>query len=318
MASHNNNWYMDFANPSVALQESLVKQTGITMDFYKDVYELVNLQCSMFKYENIDPEKFPNLTPDIIETALMFRNNLCFVEVKALGAWYLAYYNSDSTRNEYCKPDGKVEVKAFNGESFGLFEYKDLIILKDNILDLIPFLHVVNYIKRIMYCEQKCDTMLAVASLPVGVVGDKRAMNALKQNAKELGIAKPFIVGDDTLIDQVKSFDIKLLINPLDIYELKKKYKTEYLTSIGIYASEDKKERMITSEMASQNDLADNNYLNRKLSRKNAFDELNKRAGSSIKLVEVYKINFADTVKESELIAKAESSADNTGGDNNV
>lgn len=316
MASHNNSWYLDFANPSEALSQALIKEANITQDFYKDVFELVNIEMSMFRYENIDKDKFPNLTSDIIESALMFRNNLCFVEVTGLNGWYLGYWCSLSERNEYYKPYGKVEVRGFNGISFGTYDYNDLILVKDNVLDFIPFLHVINYIHRIMYCEQKVDSMLAVATLPVGVIGDKKAANALKQNAQKLGIANPFIVGDDTLIDQVKSFDIKMMISPIEVYDLKKRYKNEFLTSIGIYVTEDKKERVIVSEMASQNDLADTNYLNKKLPRQRWIDELNAKAGTNIKLTEVYKLNFKDTVMEAEAMARAEAIKSNGNGGN--
>lgn len=286
-------WYRDWCNPGYYLKRAM--HDGAMVGF-KDIKNLICTTISMARYEDIDQTICPGLTSDIIESALMFKNNLCFVKISTLG-WYLCTYIEQGDENPYNHSD-KVNINTLNGKSIGEYSYKDIIIIKDNALDIPTFLTLMEYIQKIQYIEQVENKVLNNTTLPLLLVGNKKQANGLKQIASQLGVPSPYIIGDDTVLDQVRSFDIDVPISPLDIYDLRRKWLNEALSSIGIYSVEEKRERIVTQELVNQNDYTDFVYSARMNYRRNAIQELNKRAGTSIKFVEMYDINYYDSVKD--------------------
>ena len=137
--------------------------------------------------------------------------------------------------------------------------------------------------------------------------------NQLKQVAKQLGNDNPFISGDDSLLDAVKGFNIDVPVSPLDIYELKQKYRNECLSSMGIYSVEEKRERIVTQELVNQNDYTDFVYQDRKMNRAEWVEKLNAADPSlQIELVEVYDINVKETAREEAYKARQIAKADGT------
>ena len=289
-------WYRDWCNPGYYLKRAMHnKDAGIFYGF-KDIKNIICTAISMARYEDIDQTICPGLTSDIIETALMFKNNLCFAKVATLG-WYLCNYVEQGDEDPYNHSD-KVDVKTLNGQYVGEYDYDDIIILKDNALDIPVFLTLWEYIDKLQYIESVEQKVLQNCTLPLALIGNKKQANQLKAVAQQLGVTTPYIIGDDTILDQVRSFDINVPISPLDIYDLRRKWHNEALSSIGIYSVEEKRERIVTQELVNQNDYTDFVYSARMNYRRDAINELNKRSGGHIKFVEMYDINYYDSVKD--------------------
>lgn len=275
-------WYYDFMNMNSALSQALIKNGYISSLHY--VKDFASLSVSAFKYKNI--ERLPNLTSEILECAIMFNYCLCFYKSESLG-WILCRYIYSGQYNEYLRPV-KVNLIALNGKSIATdVPYEDIILVKDNSMDVIPFVCMMEYVQKIDMIDTYTLRMCNVASLPIAITGNKRATNNANQTAKKLFGRDAFIIGDDTITDTVKSFNIDLPVNPLDLYELKTKYRNELLASIGIYSVEEKKERKIVSEVASQNNYVDGIYQDKINQRKRMIDELNAKDSSlGIELIE--------------------------------
>lgn len=302
-------WYYNFMNMESAVQQCLIKgRLPYDIRYLKDI---VSTRVSMFKYKNI--EKIKGLTSEILEIALMFSSHLCFYNSVALGGWILCRYTVGSEYSYYLKPT-KVNLIAFNGESIATeVPYKDIILVKDNSMDIIPFICVHEYIMYIKKIENSLLKVLDVASLPLALVGTKKMASQLKSIANKLGNSDPYIVGDDTLIDTVKGFGINVPVNPLDIYELKSKYRNECFSSLGIYSVDEKRERIVTQELVNQNDYTDFVYQDAKIQRQYFVDMLNKIDQSlDIELVEAYEVNVKETVKDDAYKAKEIAKAENS------
>lgn len=304
-------WYYDFMNPNQALSRALIKE-GLMFELHY-IKDIGSTKISMFRYKNI--EKIKDLTSEIVETALMFHWNLCFYSSIPLGGWVLCKYTPSSLLNMYMKPT-TVDLMYLNGDGLANdVPYEDIIIVRDNALNIIPFIPMVEYIRKMQSIDNSVFKILNVAALPLAFVGNKKAANSMKLIAKKIVDGEPIVVGDDSMMDALKAFDMDVKVNPLDIYELKTKYKNECLSSIGIYTVEEKKERKIVSEVASQNDFTDHVYQDMKVQRQSFIDELNKRDPSlNIELVETYSLNFDTTVEEMERIANAQGNGGNNNG----
>lgn len=304
-------WYYDFMNLNSALGQALHKEGYIGGLHY--VKDIASTKVSEFKYKNI--EKIPGLTSEILETMMLFNYQLCFYKSPALG-WILCRYIYANTLSYYLKPT-TVNLIAFNGQSIANnVPYEDIILVKDNSMDILPFICMMEYVRKMDRIDTSVFRTLEVASLPLAIVGNKKVANQLKAIASKLGSGDALIAGDDQLLESVKAFDVDIKINPKDIYELKTKYKNECLSSMGIYSVEEKKERKIVAEVTSQNDFTDHIYQDMKTMRMEFVDALNKADPSlNIKLIETYELNIRDDINEEAMreheIAKAKGELDN-------
>lgn len=307
-----NDWYYNFMNLNEAFQKEILggKLSWLQFRYVKDI---INTKVGMFEYDNL-PD---GLTSQIIELALLYKNHLCLYKVPGLNQVVLGSYVPASEYNYYWKPD-KVNVLALNGQTLAIeVPFKDIILVRDNKMDVMPYLVIQEYLQKINDIEDKLFKVMNMATLPLVLTGNKKQATAMKQTAKNLGYKDPFIVADDSVVDSVKSFDINLRISPVDIYVIKRKYMNECLSSLGIYSPEEKGERLLVDEIAAQNDYTDFIYTEAVNERKLFIEECNKRYGTNIVLKETYSINFQQTVDETRKLADAEA-AKNKGGKNDV
>ena len=300
-------WYYDFMNPNTALAKALTKQGMIFgIRYLKDI---VSTKVSMFRYDGV--EKIKNLTSEILETIMCFNCMLCFYDVG--GEVTLCRYVPTGVFDRYHRPT-KVNLFVFNGECVATeVNWNDIVLVRDNSCDIIPFLCMCEYIQMIQRIDDTIFKVLNNISLPLVIAGSKKATNELKIIAKKLGSNDPYIVGDDSLVEQVKAFNIDTKVNPSDIYLLKTKYKNELLASMGIYSVEEKRERKIVSEVASQNDYTDTIYQDMKQQRERMISQLKEKFGIEITLEESYKKIVDQAAEEVRKMAEAQS----VGGDNN-
>ena len=298
-------WYYDCLNLNSALRQNMVKHGGKWLHF-RYLMQFASMRIGMFSYKNL-PGK---LTSQILETALFFNNFLCFFKCPLTQEVLLGRFVPNGDYDEYWKPT-KVNILALNGKQIGFnVPYEDIIPVRDNKLDLIPFLAVMEYMQKIDEIENAITRTLKVGTLPVAFVGSKKISAQMHEAARQLfnGDTKPFIASDETLPDGVRSFDIKLTLEPLDLYELKFKYYSECMQMLGIYNVPEKHERMLVKELADQNDYVDTLYTEARDERQHFIDLVNKRYGLNIELFETYDSNYADLVDETKQEAEAKAS----------
>lgn len=304
-----NNWCIyDFYNLGQAFKKDLISSGNFYGNF-RYIKDIVNTKISMFSYKNLD-KAIPDITDTILETSILFSGNLCFYKDNNLG-WVLCRYSTSSERSIYNMPI-YVNLSTLNGQPFATsVPFKDLILVKDNRLDIVPFIVINEYIDKMVWLEGAMTKVVTNATLPLAIIGSKKQATALKQVALKLGNNTPFIIGDDTIVDQVKGFNIDVPVQPQDIYDLRMKYKNECLSSLGIYNIDEKKERLVTQEVLNKNDFADFVYQSCKMERERFCKELSEKTGVNIEVVETYDINYKEDLdlKENEAykISKAES-----------
>lgn len=277
--------------------------SGKYIDF-KYLKGFVDTKISMFTYDNLPKD----LTSEILETALCFNNRLCFYKSSVFGVC-LCRYLPLGDYNLYWKPT-KVDLLALNGKSIATnVDYNDIVLVKDNTMDIIPFLWIVEYIEKINMTEITLEKLLKVLRLPAIFTGSKETVTSFKQVIKKALDIDAFTVGDKTLIESFKQFDINLPCELEDILAIYKNFKNMALESIGIYGTESqKRERLLVGEVQSQTEYVDFIYQSFLKCRKNFVNECNAKFGTNIVLNESYKEFREDEIemqKESEMIDKS-------------
>ena len=316
-----NEYYYDYRNPSEAFARQVLlngkvnwPKKGRYSRILRYIKELMGTKVSLFTYDNIE-NAIPHMTSALLESIILTNDRLCLYYIAGTAEWVLGRYVGNSTMNYYNRPE-TVNISTLNGYDVATdVPYDDIILVKDNRLDIPPLLTIQEYMEKITNIEKRFDRVLKNATLPLALVGDKKAMAALKSIADASDDAdKAYIAGSDTLVDAVKGFAIDMNVTPEDVYNLRMKYRNECLASLGIYALQEKSERLLTREITSMNEYADFQYQQALLCRQDFVDKFNAKSSVKIKLVETYDKNY---LENSELAAKETKMLTEAGGGSN-
>lgn len=303
--------------------DSCFKQLGITgsPQYLRWVKDIINTKCTMFRYKNL-PE---GLTTEIIERALLFNNHLCWYNSTKLGGLILCKYRPGSTFDLYYKPV-TVDLLTISGQpvAFGV-PYEDIVLARDNTMDIIPFVTLNSYLEKIVELEKTLDILTRLVRFPTILTGDKKQTAMLQQVLKKNANCEGFIIGSKEFSQHLEQFDIKLPCSLAEVYDMLNQYKKLALGSIGIYSSDEKRERLITAEIQATNDFTDFVYAGMVEERKLFLRLINERFGSKIELEETYILNKKDDIKltalETKAVeeekAKAQNLIENKGGNDN-
>lgn len=291
-----------------------LKETDLAMIINNQTYinyldRLKLIACSLFTWEGLD-EVAGFGASRFLEMSLYENGRACFVKDKDLG--YLALkVNPSDKLNVYNLPE---KVLAWSIGYNKNYKFDDVVYIMNNLLEL-PTSSTINlFAYRLYETERTIDTNLIAQKTPVLIEGDTKTILTLKNTYMSFAGNTPFIFGNkDYNINQklnALKTDAPYLIDKLELH--KHEIWNEALTFLGIdNANTDKKERLITDEVESNNELI-NYYLNCFYkTRKQACDLINKKYGLDIKI----KLNkdVLELLKEEDLIFNL----DNEGGEEN-
>lgn len=217
------------------------------------------LATSLFTWENLD-EVAGFGASRFLEQSLFDNGRACFVKDDELGFMALKVNPSDKL-NVYNLP---TKVMAWSIGYEKNYDFDDVVYIMNNELQ-IPTSQTINLIAYRLYeTERTIDTNLIAQKTPVLIEGDTKTILTLKNVYMQYSGNTPFIFGNKQFdisnkLNVLKT-DAPYLIDKLTIH--KHELWNEALTYLGIdNANTDKKERLITDEVESNNDLI-NFYLN--------------------------------------------------------
>ena len=264
-----------------------MKETDLAMRINNETYadyldRLKLLATSLFTWEGLD-EIAGTGASRFLELSLYEYGRACFIKDDELGYMALRVNPSD-TFNVYMLP---TKVQAWSIGYQKNFDFDDVVYIMNNELQ-VPTARTISQFAYSLYeTERTIDVNLIAQKTPVLIEGDTKTILTLKNVYMQYSGNTPFIFGS-------KAFDVSNKLNVLntnapyliDKLELHKhEIWNECLTFLGIdNANTDKKERLITDEVASNTEVI-NYYLNCFYkTRKKACDEINERYGLDIKL----------------------------------
>ena len=274
-------------------------------DYFRWFKDVVGTKVTMFYYDNLPG----TLTSEITENALMFNNFLCLWYDKGLGQVILCRYRFGGTYDIYWKPV-TVDLLSLSGKSLAIgVPYEDIVIVRDNPSDIIPFVTLNSWLNKILDKEKTLDILMRLVRMPTILVGDKEQAGMLKQLMKKTYEYDGFAVGSKNFKSHVEQFDIRMPVQLSDVYELIEKYKNLALNSMGIYGVDEKRERIVTSEVMANNDFTDFIYTGMYRERQRWVKEANEKWGLNIILHETYVDNQEDDIDITKRTALAKAQA---------
>lgn len=263
------------------------KETDLSMMINDKTYidylnRLRLIATSLFTWDKLDDYAGYGASR-FLEQTLFDNGRACFVYDDKLG--YLALkVNPDDKLNVYNLP---IRVLAWSIGYNKKYDFDDVVYIMNNELQLptADTLQLMAY--RLYETERTIDTNLIAQKTPVLIEGDTKTILTLKNVYMQYSGNTPFIFGN-------KSYDISNKLNVLKtdapylidkLENHKHNIWNEAMTYLGIdNANTDKKERLITDEVESNNDLI-NYYLNCFYkTRKKACDDINFKYGLDIEI----------------------------------
>ena len=255
------------------------------------------LATSLFTWEGLDDVAGFGAS-HFIEESLYRYGKACIVNDNEIGIKALNV-TAAGKLNLYYLP---VKVNCFSTGYNKIYDFDDVVYIMNNELQKPTKDTLTLFAARLYETERTTDVNLQAQKTPVLIEGDKNTLLTLKNIYMQYSGNMPVIYGN-------KNFDVSSKLNvlrtdaPYVVDKLdthKDKIWNDCMTFLGINnANTSKKERLVTSEVES-NDQLINYYLNcfyKK--RKEACDILNKKFGTNVSIVlnkDVVKL-LADTTK---------------------
>ena len=295
----NNQDIFNFYNPDVLFDMMRVNGYGIDFRYLKDY---VNTKISMFKYKNLPK----GLNSRILETALCMKAFLCFFKNSVYPEGILCQWRPVGNYNEYWMPE-TVELVTFTNKPIATVKFEDIVQVRDNTMGIVPIITICQYIDKITMVETTLMKNMKQARIPAIFTGSKEQVATFNKMIQKAETNDAFAIADGKMAEAFNQYNMVFPIQPESLIEIMKNYMNWCQSSFGIYGTgSQKRERMLTGEVQSQNDFVDMIYQDELDCRKEFIEECNEKFGWKIEIVESYKEYTEEHIKLSQAFAVAQ------------
>lgn len=263
------------------------KETDLSMMINDKTYinyldRLRLIATSLFTWDKLDDYAGTGASR-FLEQSLYENGRACFIKDNKLGFLALKVNPSDKL-NVYNLP---TKVLAWSIGYNKEYDFNDVVYIMNNELEMPTADTIQLFAYRLYETERTIDINLIAQKTPVLIEGDTKTILTLKNVYMQYSGNTPFIFGN-------KQFDISNKLNVLKtdapylidkLENHKHEIWNEVMTFLGVNnTNTDKKERLITDEVQSNDELI-KYYLNCFYkTRKKACDEINKKYGLDISI----------------------------------
>lgn len=250
-------------------EEAMIINNRTYLQFFD---RLSLIATSIFEWEGLD-EVGGNSR--FLEQTLFKYGRACFIKDEELGFLSICANPSDKL-NVYNLP---TKIEAWSIGYSKQFDFDECVYIMNNEMQMPTLPTIKSFAYRLYEIERTTDINIIAQKTPVLLEGDKGTMLTLKNAYMQFSGNMPFMFGNKNYnlnekINCVKT-EAPFIVDKLD--EHKARIWSEILTFLGINnANTDKKERLISDEVNSNNQLVAFNLNNFYKTRKKACDEINK------------------------------------------
>lgn len=214
------------------------------------------------------------------QAALLYDENFGFINTQAADSGYINIYGLPTKINCYSYSYNQIRdlyVPDATGQ-----EKTDECILVMNTYERIPTCATVElFAMRLAEAQRTADININAMRTPVLIKTDKNQELSLRNLYAQYEGNTPVIFADRSQLnpDDIKVFKTDAPFIARDIMDYKVQIWNEFLTTLGVSNLDEKRERMITSEIDSNNELVNLNLQSFLAPRKKACEEFNDKYG---------------------------------------
>lgn len=279
-----------FSGSKLTIQERFQKEAQImNVDTYTYWYaRLVEIAIAGFEWKNLPPE----IDPRFLEMILCFDGKALFYFDEDLGEYVALQFFNSSTLDIYREPFKRTAFSPAVNFRHKALDENESVIIWNNGLHLPEILPLRLYARRLAECERTIDVNVKGQKTPKIIRSTNEERLTIENLFKKYDGNIPFIFGSKNLADMqdITVLDTTVPFVADKIQVLKRQIFNEALTYFGIEnANSEKKERLVSDEVASNYggvDIARRTRLN---ARKLACRKINERFGLNI------DVEFAST-----------------------
>lgn len=261
-------------NIRAKVEPHLVMNDLVYIDYYTRLKEYA---INTFQWVNL-PD---TVDARYMELILCERGKVCFFQDELVGFMALPV-NEYGNLNVYNYPT-EHQIYAVNGYNKNR-NIEDSVVIYNNYLRLPTVLTLSLYAERLSKIQRTIDVNIGACKTPYIIVATENQRLALENAFKQIDENRPAIYFTNEInLDNIKALDLKTPYVSDKLTLLKHDVWNEAMTFLGIENSNtDKKERMITDEVNSNDGQIEASRFNMLDARLEACDKINKMFGLNI------------------------------------
>ena len=318
-----------------------VKRKGVTSHFedaallnsktYYDYLErMKKIALSMFEWENLPDSMNARYLEMCLyykgQAALLYDENYGFVNTQAADSGYINIYGLPTRIN--CFSYSFNQMRDLYVPESGEGKTEECILVM-NTYERIPTCSTIElFAMRLAEAQRTADININAMRTPILIKTDRNQELSLRNIYAQYEGNSPAIFADKTQLnpDDIKVFKTDAPFIARDIMDYKVQIWNEFLTALGVSNLDEKRERLITSEIDSNNELVNLNLQSYLAPRKKACEEFNDKYGLTgdkaidvkvrsdlyniIKQAESVTNQYRDLMRSEDIIAQQEGEED--------
>lgn len=286
--------------------DAMLMDSATYMDYLE---RLKKIALSMFEWVNLPSSMNARYLEMTLyyngQAALLYDPYLNFINTQAVDSGYINIYGLPTKIN--CFSYSYNEMRELYVSGSNLPAEEECILVMNNYQRVPTASTLELYAQRLANAERVCDINLAAQKTPVLVsIADKNQELTLRNVYAQYEGNSPVIFADRNLLDsdsvKVMKTDAPFIAN--DVREYIRQVWNDAMCFLGINNLAEKKERLITSEADSNNELINMNMQSYLIPRKQACKEFNEKFGlTGSRAIDVkLRSDLYNIIKENESI----------------
>ena len=266
--------------PKDAFRDAILMNTETYVDYLE---RMKKIALSMFEWQNLPSSMNARFLEMCLfyngQAALLYDDDIGFINTMAADGGYINIYGlpTEIQCYSYRFNQRRSLYTIDTGEEKG----KECILVMNN-YERIPTCSTVNlFAYRLAEAQRTADVNIKAQRTPVLITTDQKQYFTLKKMYEEYDGNTPAIFADKNVItpDALKSLKTDAPFIAQDVMDYKREIWNEFLTYMGISNLSEKRERMISNEVDSNNELVNLNLQALLIPRKEACKQFNEKYG---------------------------------------
>ena len=251
---------------------------------YIDYLERMKKIClSMFEWENL-PDSMNSRYLEMClyykgQAALLYDKDYGYINTQAADSGYINIYGLPTQINCYSYSYNSTR-SLYVPDSSGTKDEECILVM--NTYERIPTAATIElFAKRLAEAQRTADININAQRTPIMILTDRNQELSMKNMYAEYEGNTPVIFGDRNQLnlDSINVIKTDAPFVAKDLMEYKVQIWNEFLTTMGVSNLSEKRERLVTSEVDSNNELVNLNLQSFLAPRKQACKEFNDKYG---------------------------------------
>ena len=266
--------------PKSEFRDAIIMNDSTYIDYLN---RMKKIALSMFEWLNLPDTMNARYLEQCLfyngQAGLLYDEDYGFINTQVADSGYINIYGLPTKLNCYSFRFNKMRELYIPNSNL---PPEEEVILVMNNYDRIPTSSTIClFAERLTEAQRTADINIKAQRTPILIPVDQKQYYTMKKMYEQYDGNTPAIYADKNLInaDMLKAIKTDAPFIANDIMEYKRLIWNEFLSTLGISNLDEKRERLITSEADSNNELINMNMQSLLIPRKQACKEFNEKFG---------------------------------------